>query len=68
MEPPKLLTLVEYNALTPFQQGYIHYMQAGWPKSELKGLSNPYVLDTPEYKKWNEGQTRACLDVQDGEE
>lgn len=68
MTPPKLTTLKTYETMPPMQQGYVHYMQSAWPGSELAELSNPYPVSTPEHEEWLNGQQRAMLEVQDGED
>lgn len=64
----ELVTLEQYKALTPFGQGYVVYMQEALPDSELKGLNNPYEVLSDDFAKWNHGNFKAMLDVQDGEE
>jgi hypothetical protein len=64
----RLLTLAEYQRLTPRQQGYVQYAQGAWPGSELCDLSNPYSLGTKEYEEWVIGQQVACEQAQDSEE
>jgi hypothetical protein len=63
-----LVTLAEWKQFTPFQQGYTLYMQGSWPTSELAREVNPYVKESPEWTKFNCGEERALLAVQDGEE
>jgi hypothetical protein len=63
-----LLTKAEYDKLTPFQQGYVIYMQAEWPGSELKGLDCHYPAGSKEDIQWHDGQLRATLSVMDSEE
>ena len=63
-----LVTLEQYKTLTPFGQGYAVYAQAELPGSELKGLGNPYDALSDDFTKWNQGNFKAMLDVQDGEE
>lgn len=67
MNAPKLTTAEEYGKMPPLQQGYVHYMQAAWPGSELAELSNPYPVSTPAYEEWLNGQQRAILEVIDME-
>lgn len=67
-EAVKLVAKAEWDAVKPYDQGYILYMQEDLPGSELKGLTNPYALGTKENKLFNEGNFQAMLDVQDGEE
>jgi len=68
MTSQKLITLEEYEKMPPKAQGFINYMQADLPGSQLKGLHNPYPDGTTEANLWDEGQMMACLNVQDGEE
>jgi hypothetical protein len=67
MEKP-LVTLTEYHSFSPFEQGYIIYMQSEHDGSPLKGLTNPYAEGTHEFDDWKRGEFRAMLNVQDGEE
>jgi hypothetical protein len=64
----ELVSLTEYQRLSPFKQGYIHYMQADLDGSQLKNSNNPHEVGTRRYNEWNLGQTQAMLDVQDSEE
>lgn len=55
---PKLLTLAEYDALTPYEQGYVHYFQAAWPDSPIPKPGNtgtPYAEGTKEAEQFREG-------------
>lgn len=63
-----LITLAEWKALTPFEQGYVLYLQEELPGSELKGQPCPYPADSPEYGEFQKGSMRATLAVMDGEE
>lgn len=63
-----LVTLAEWGTFSPFQKGYVHYMQASWPTSELAKVSNPYQKGTPDYLEFCHGERRAMTDAQDGEE
>jgi hypothetical protein len=67
-EEKKLTTLAKYNRLTPYLQGYVVYVEAAWPGSELVREVNPYSQGTRQWKKWEEGNHQAMLDVMDGEE
>jgi hypothetical protein len=66
--PAELLTKAAYDALSPWRQGYMHYMQEAQPGSMLAGTGNPYAAGTREHESWNEGQMQACLVAQDSEE
>lgn len=63
-----LVTLEAWRALTPFSQGYALYMQGSWPTSKIAGQKNPYAEGTPEGNAFRQGEQRAMLDAQDGEE
>ena len=63
-----LVTLEEWRKLSPFGQGYAYYMQASWGTSALQGEKNPYVEGSTEWTAFRQGEQRAVLDVQDGEE
>jgi hypothetical protein len=67
MTDPKivLMTRVEYDACEALAQGFVVYMQAEHPGSELKGLHNPYPRDSENWKRWNRGQAIACQAVTD---
>lgn len=63
-----LITLAEWKALSPLQQGYALYTQCSWPTSELAKLKNPYAAGTSAYRAFCDGEHRAMLSAQDGEE
>lgn len=63
-----LITLEEWKRLTPFRQGYASYMQGGWPTSEIADEKNPHAEGSSEWTAFQQGEQRAMLDVQDGEE
>ena len=64
----KLTTFEEYEALPPFEQGFIVYMEEEQPGSELKGQENPYPAGSSEDRQWRSGQLHATLLAQDSEE
>jgi len=68
MDEIKLVTLEEWNKMPPKTQGYVFYMQAEWPESELKSKSNPYEKKSKEFNLFEEGEERAYIDVLDMEE
>lgn len=68
MTAPRLLTLTAWRKLHPREQGYVLYMQASWPGSELAGQSCPYREGSPEHEQWKRGERQAVLDAQDSEE
>ncbi len=63
-----LISRAEWDQLGPAAQGYALYMQGSWPTSELRDARNPYAKDTPAWKKFCEGEQRAAIEAQDGEE
>lgn len=63
-----LVSLSEWQTLPPFQQGFVMYMQAAWPTSELASVKNPYPEKSPKWEKFNQGEQQAYLNVLDGEE
>lgn len=63
-----LITKLEYDELTPYQQGFVIYMQAEVDGSELKGLHNPYPENTIYYDDWNRGNRWAMICAQDEED
>lgn len=63
------VTLDDYKRLSPYAQGYIVYMQAEHPRSELrKHQDDPYPPGSAESQSWNSGRIRATLDIQESEE
>lgn len=60
-----LMTKKQWKAAGPRTQGYILYMQAELPGSELAGLSNPYREGTEQYEEFRKGEMAAVLEVQD---
>ena len=67
-ETTDLVTRAEFEKLPPRTQGYVHYMQAAWPKSELRGVKCPYEPGTTEYLHWQGGEYAAMLEAQDGDD
>ena len=63
-----LITKAEWDQMEPRAQGYVIYMQADHPGSELKGLSNPYDQGTRMAELFAEGERIAMLEAQDSEE
>lgn len=64
----KLFTKADWDRMSPKSQGYVLYLQAALPDSELKGVTNPYFSHTKQHKDFCEGELQAVLEVQDGEE
>lgn len=68
-DPPEGQTAVSakrYARLSPYQQGYVSYMQAAW-NSEVPD-ENPHDDGTDDHRQWSAGNQQAMMDVQDGEE
>ena len=63
-----LVTLAAWKKLPPFRQGYALYTQGSWPTSEIARETNPYTEGTSEWTAFQQGEQRAVLDAQDGEE
>lgn len=63
-----LLTIAEWQQLSPLEQGYTYYMQASWPTSPLSSIENPHDEETDDWLKFREGVRRGVLDAQDSEE
>ena len=63
-----LVSREAWQKLEPLRQGYVFYAQASWWTSELKGEKNPYAEGTQPWTAFREGEHRAMLDAQDGEE
>lgn len=64
----RLIMLSEWRMLKPFHQGFALYMQASWPTSPLAKEKNPYVEGTLKWTAFRQGEQRAMLEAQDGEE
>lgn len=64
----RLISREEWRRLPPREQGYVLYMQASWPTSELAGVSNPHDVDSAEWIAFRAGEQQAMLTAQDGEE
>lgn len=64
----ELVTLKEWQGMKPRAQGFVFYMQADWPGSELKGAANPYAEGTGEYAEFCTGEQMGVLEAQDSEE
>lgn len=64
----RLISRDEWRKLSPYRQGYVLYMQAEWPTSELTGEQNPHARSTPAWEEFCRGEYCAMLDAQDGEE
>lgn len=61
-----LVTLEQLKAMTPYSQGYVIYMQAELPGSELKHHQlNPFEVNSKEWLQWNKGQCQAIIAVLD---
>jgi hypothetical protein len=63
-----LVSIAEWKALPPFDQGYLLYMQGEWPTSALVQEKNPYAEGTAQWEKFCEGERRAMMSAQDSEE
>ena len=66
--PWHLITLETWLALSPFEQGGMLYSQGAWPTSPLAAARNPYEEGTPAWTEFRDGEQRAMLNAQDGEE
>ena len=63
-----LVTRKEWKKLSPLQQGFVFYMQASWPTSEIADEKNPHAEGSPAWRAFQQGEQRACMHAQDGEE
>lgn len=63
-----LITLAEWKKMPPYDQGYLMYMQSSWPTSELAEAKNTYAEGSAELFTFREGEHRATMSAQDGEE
>ena len=58
-----LLSVEEYNTLSPYLMGFCCYMQASWKESKIEDV-NPFVeVDEDWYNQFNEGSQAASIDV-----
>jgi len=64
----KLVTKEQWDRMSPKVQGYVLYIQASLPGSELKDMTNPYPEWMKAHRDFCEGEREAMLEVQDGEE
>ena len=64
----RLISHAAWRKLSPFHQGYVFYMQAAWPTSELSNASNPHAENTRAWEEFRRGEYSAMLNVQDSEE
>jgi hypothetical protein len=63
------MTSAEFYKLKPLQRGYVVYMLGELDdEPNVPNESNPYPARSADARAWDEGQRRAVLDVQDGEE
>jgi hypothetical protein len=67
-ESKRLTTVAEYLLMAPERQGYVFYMEAEWPGSQLNSVKCPYDRRTREGKAWMRGTFKAVLEAQDSEE
>ena len=63
-----LISLEAWRKLSPYDKGYLLYMQSSWPTSELVSAKNPYPSGTPDYQDFCRGEQCAVQSAQDGEE
>lgn len=64
----RLTTFAEYVQLHPREQGFVVYMEAEIPGSELKNQRCPYVEGTWECEAWKQGEAFGVQVAQDSEE
>lgn len=67
-ETQKQISKEEYDNLSPYEKGYICYIQAAWNKN-IKD-ENPYnqEIEVEKYLDWEDGNLQAMFDCQDSEE
>jgi hypothetical protein len=63
-----LMTLDAWEKLSPHAQGYALYLQGNWPTSELFNAKNPHKEGSSAWEEFQQGEQRAAMDTQDGEE
>lgn len=60
-----LLTLEEYNKLTPYYKGMSEYLQSNWEESKIPNNIIPYKKGTQEYEEFKSGIFQAMMIVQE---
>ena len=66
---PELVTYVEYQKLSPREQGFAAYVQGELPGSELRDhQANPYPVGSFNAAEWRKGEFQGILAAQDSEE
>lgn len=68
MNEPKLITRLEWDKLNPTQKGFVVYMQGCLPGSELKGLTNPFIRGSSQWRDYESGGIRAAMCAQEGDD
>ena len=61
-EKKVLVTLERYDTFSAWDQGYVSYMEAAWPGSEIPD-TNPYPVGSPEYDEWKLGRWAAYMET-----
>lgn len=59
-------TRKEFDALSPYQQGVVSYMQAAWNKDVPD--KSPYAEGEKGYREWLKGRQRGVMIAQDGDD
>ncbi len=63
-----LLTMEEYETLTPYDKGLCQYMQSSWDESQLSETDNPYTPGTKDWEEFKKGSHAGMIMAQDSEE
>ena len=57
---------IDFDALSPYQQGVVSYMQAAW--NSVIPDDSPYPEDSKQYREWLRGRQRGVQIAQDGDD
>lgn len=69
MTKTKIITADEFRLLSPFNRGYTVYMCGTCnDQPNVPDEQNPYIPNTPAYKRWEEGAMLAVREAQESEE
>ena len=63
----QFVSLEDFELLTPYEQGYVVYMEAAWDESPLEDVC-PYTNSDPRKLEFIRGQIAAMLVAQDSED
>lgn len=64
-----VMSVATFESLTPYWRGYYVYMCGkNDEQPNIPDEKNPYPAQTAEHDAWNEGASKACFDVLDGDD